>query len=135
MNIEKRRYEPVSTTYAAIMRKEKEIGHMEDVTELSFQEKEQLLYHIGKLYRKGMLQSALRFQGMVEDCDADECGMEFASRIRLVLRRMDREDALILINDFLEIKKKDWWKQEYARSTYYRRKRLAMDAFLRCLYV
>lgn len=134
MHIEKRRYEPVSNRYQAIIRKEAgEI--MEDVTTLSFQEKEQLMYHIGKLYRKGMFQSALRFQGMVEDCDADESGVEFASRIRLILRRMDREDAFLLLNDFLEIKKNDWWKSQYTRSTYYRRKRLAMDAFLRCLYV
>lgn len=134
MQMEKRRYSPVSKSYQYNVQTEAG-GHMEDVVELTFQEKEQLLYHIGKLYRKGMFQNALRFQGMVEDCDMQESGMEFASRIRLILRSMDREDALIVINDFLEIKKSDWWKPQYARSTYYRRKRLAMDAFLRCLYV
>lgn len=134
MHTEKKRNQPVSNTFQTIKRKEAG-EYMEDVTSLSYQEKEQLLYHIGKLYRKGMFQGKLRFQGMVEDCDAEESGVEFASRIRLILRRLDREEALILMNDFLEIKKNDWWKLQYSRSTYYRRKRLAMDAFLRCLYV
>lgn len=109
-------------------------GCMKNLSTLTLQEKEQLMMHLGKLYRKGMLQVNLSFQGMVEDRNGDASDIEIASRIQLIMRQMIREQALLLLNDYFEIKKSDWWKKQYTQSMYMCTKSLAMDEFLRCLY-
>lgn len=107
---------------------------MVELKTLSYDEKVQLLTHLGSVYRKGCVQASLCLQGMVEDCDMNYSEMELSSKIKLILRRLCKEDANILINDFFEIKKSNWWYELYSRSTYYRAKSCAMDEFLRCLY-
>lgn len=109
-------------------------GHMKELETLTFEEKEQLVLHLGRVYRKGRFQAALSFAGMVEDSAADDEDMEVASKIRMILRRMDRKLALILLNDYFEIKEGDWWKGQFSRSTYYRYKCAAMDLLLHGLY-
>lgn len=107
---------------------------MEDLKKLSFHEKEQLLMHLGQIYRKGIFQEAMCVQGIVEDRDFCFDEVELCSKLRIILRRLVREDAIILINEFFDIKKNGWWKGIYKESTYRRHKRYAMDEFLRCLY-
>lgn len=109
-------------------------GHMKNLETLSFEEKEQLLMHLGRIYRKGRFQAALSFAGMVEDSAGDDQDLELASKIRMIMRRMDRKFALILLNDYLEIKEGGWWKKEFSRTTYYRYKCIAMDLLLQGLY-
>jgi hypothetical protein len=46
---------------------------------------------------------------------------------------MDSESQRILINEFIDKRQADWWKQYYSRSTYYRLKSIATENFLRCL--
>jgi len=107
---------------------------MEKLQNLTNQEKVQLMHHLGKMYRKGRLQTVMALQGMVEECDKDDADMEIASRIRLILRRMDQRHALILLNDFFEIKERGWWKERYSHTTYYRCKKDAVNLLLAQLY-
>jgi len=46
---------------------------------------------------------------------------------------MDLESQRILINEFIDKRQHDWWKQYYSRSTFYRLKSIATENFLRCL--
>ena len=43
---------------------------------------------------------------------------------------LDRESQRILYYDFVYRNDKYWWREYYSKSTYYRLKNLAMDAFL-----
>lgn len=109
-------------------------GHMENLKTLSYKEKEQLLMHLGRIYRKGRFQAAMAFSGIVEDQAANDEDMEMTAKIRLILQRMDRRFALILLNDFFEIKQGNWWKDHFSRSTYYRYKKNAVDLMLQEIY-
>lgn len=105
-------------------------GSMEQLSTLSYQEKEQLLHHLGRIYRKGRFQAAIACSGMVEDQEGDDQDMELTARIRLLLQQMDRRFALILLNDFFELKQGDWWKPHFSKSSYYRYKKAAVDLLL-----
>lgn len=109
-------------------------GPMEKLNTLSYQDKEQLLMHLGRVYRKGRFQAEIAMKGIVEDCSANDQDMELAAKIRLLLQQMDRRLALILLNDFFELKQGDWWKQHFAKTTYYRYKKVAIDHILQEIY-
>lgn len=110
-------------------------GNMEKLQYLTYQEKEQLCAHLGKMYRKGMFHTGLVIHGMVMDQLADDADIDVAAHLRMILLRMDQRYALIILNDFLEIKEGGWWKEYYSRSSYYRYKKLAVDALLAQLYM
>lgn len=130
----KRRNAPLSYTLLNLQFEQENGGAMKQLEHLSEAEKDQLMVHLGRIYRKGALQLQLGLHGMVEDCEADRSDLEIASRIRLILRGMEKQEALILIQDYFEIRKSDWWKELYSQETYLMKKRCATDAFLRCLY-
>lgn len=90
----------------------------------TMQEKEQALIALGKFYRKGMIieQSLSEIFGYHNEMDE-------ITKIREVLRKMDEEYAIIIINDFITPNDKNWWQHQYIRSVYYRRQRLAIDQF------
>ncbi len=108
---------------------------MDSIMKLSFREKEQLCMHLGKMYRNGRFQTTMVLYGMVAECGSEGADIDIASRIRLILMRMDQRYALIILNDFLEIKGSGWWKSQFSRSTYYRYKKLAVEALLAQLYM
>lgn len=106
---------------------------MEKLNTLSTQEKEQLIYYLGKVYRKGSLYEH-GATCMVEDNDTMNDDMEISAFLRLLLSKMNRKYAIIIINDFFEIKERDWWHSMYSRSSYYRCKKAAVDLLLTQLY-
>ncbi len=108
---------------------------MEQLKKLSFQEKEQLCMYLGKLYRKGKLHTLMGYSGIVEESDEEQVdALDIAARIHILMCQMDKKYALILYNDFLEIKERGWWSEWFSRSTYYRYKKGAMDKFLTSFY-
>ena len=107
---------------------------MEKLESLSTQEKEQLIHYLGKLYRKGSVHEAFMNQGMVEDHPVQENDMEITALLRLILRQMNREYAMIILNDFFEVKERGWWHSIYSRSSYNRCKKEAVDLLLNRLY-
>lgn len=90
----------------------------------TMQEKEEALIALGKFYRKGMIveQSLSEIFGYHNEMDE-------ITKIREVLRKMDKEYAIIIINDFITPNDKEWWKNHYIRSMYYRQQRLAINQF------
>ena len=108
---------------------------MEKLQNLTYREKEQLCVHLGRMYRKGMLHTTMAIHGMVEDQISDDADMDVAAHLRMILLLMDQRYALIILNDFLEIKESGWWKKYYSRTSYYRYKKLAVDALLAQLYM
>lgn len=120
--------------YQILKKVKKGQGCMEEISRLTYEEKEQLIMHLGRIYRKGMFQRAISMQGIVEDKEGSATDIELAGYIRVVLQKLAPQEALLLLNDFFEIKKSDWWKDKYRDEDYVRMKRYAMDEFLRCLY-
>lgn len=103
---------------------------MENIANLSDQEKEQLLAYLGKIYRRGV-----RY-GKMGWCHAHDAGadMEVAAKIRMILRTMDHDGALILYHDFFDIQARDWWHRNYSALMYAKHKRTAMNQLLAQLY-
>lgn len=95
----------------------------------TYQEKEQILKKVGKLYCQGMKAYELSSQGF-DTMNKYFVILEKTAKIRNVLRQMDKDDALIIINNYIEPKEKEWWQRNYiSRSMYYRHLRLAIDNF------
>lgn len=107
---------------------------MKDIRKLTFSEKEQLIRYLAKIYRKGKLHSSFAKEGIFESTLFDET-IDLSSQIYLILKRMTPADAVILENDFFDIKNNDWWRNCYSSRGYHIRKRIAMEQFLRCLYI
>ncbi|MCI9312910.1 MAG: hypothetical protein HFE68_06040 [Erysipelotrichaceae bacterium] len=104
------------------------------LAKLSDQQKEQLCMHLGKMYRKGRFQVTIDLRGLVQDAIMDQNDVDIASRLRLILLRLDQRYAIILLNDFFEIKEQDWWKAYFNQTAYDHYKRLAVTALLNELY-
>lgn len=107
---------------------------MEKLDTLSAQEKEQLIRCLGEVYRKGSFHDTKRLQGMVEDSHTQNNEMEVTAFLQLLLGQMNRKYAMIILNDFFEVKERGWWHSMYSRSTYYRCKKAAVDLLLNQLY-
>ena len=90
--------------------------------------------HFGKMYRKGRFQATIGLRGLVQDAIMDQSDVDIASRLRLILLRLDQRYAIILLNDFFEIKEQDWWKAYFNQTAYDHYKRLAVTALLNELY-
>lgn len=106
---------------------------MKNLSALSDREKEQLLRYLGKIYRRGTqyVKMGWRDELHTHNEDAD---MEMASKIRMILRSMDHDGALILYHDFFDIQTRDWWRKDYSAPMYTKCKRAAMNQLLTQLY-
>ena len=106
---------------------------MKPLENLSDQEKEQLLRYLGKIYRRGTqnVRTGWHFGDLAQDKDAD---MEVAAKIRMILRSMDHDGALILYHDFFEIRAADWWNRKYSACAYAKYRKSAMNQLLSLLY-
>lgn len=107
---------------------------MEHLQALTYQEKEKLIIHIAKLYRKGKLQRELCMHGMIKESSGSYVNIEIASSVDIILKHMCKEYAMIIQNDFLFMCSKGWWKNLYSTVKYSQYKQAAMDEFLDCLY-
>lgn len=101
---------------------------MDQLNLLSTSEKEQLMRYLGYVYRKGMIQN--RAMTHVEQ----ESEAELIELLRALLKQMKRNYAIIILNDFFEIKERGWWHSMYSPSTYYRSKKAAVALLLEQLY-
>lgn len=54
-------------------------------------------------------------------------------QIQVSLDCLSVEQRQIITNDFIKKQEKNWYLEFYSRSTYYRLKNEAMNAFLNCL--
>lgn len=92
-----------------------------------------LLRHIGGIYRKGIARVVPTRKGMIGEGEVTYHENSFSHDIDLVLTNMNEKYARIIKHDFLIIKESGWWKEYYARSTYYRYKNIALMLFFRYL--
>ena len=106
---------------------------MKNLSALSDQEKEQLLRYLGKIYRRGIRYVKTGSRNVTDPHD-EGADMEVAAKIRLILRTMDHDEALILYHDFFEIQARDWWRKEYSVRMYKKCKQAAMNQLLNQLY-
>lgn len=105
---------------------------MNKLSTLSEQDKEQLLRYLGQIYRRGTQYEKTTCHTLNKhDENADQ---EVAAMIRLILRSMDHEEALILFHDFFEVKAQDWWRKRYSVRFYQNQRRKAMNQLLLQLY-
>ena len=61
--------------------------------------------------------------------------LDLKSKIDLILVHLDENISQFIYNEYLSNKSGNWWIYKYSRSTYYRIKHKAIDAFLEWWYV
>lgn len=59
--------------------------------------------------------------------------IEFVRYMDEILRSLPDDYEFILRNDYFRIREKKWYLKYYTKSTYYRLKAEALDAFVRCV--
>lgn len=118
---------------------------------LDFKEKDKLLRHIYTTYRKAQLQLELmdtyfnpypQSQNLIQEkikpygtnylLKRIEKKRDFELLIDMVNRihrKVSPDSLLILQKEYLDLESKGWWQHYYARSTYYRLKRRAIEEF------
>lgn len=60
---------------------------------------------------------------------------DLKSKIDLILVNLEESLSRFIYNEYLSNKSDNWWVYKYSRSTYYRVKHKAIDAFLEWWYV
>lgn len=60
---------------------------------------------------------------------------DLKSKIDLILVHLEESLSQFIYNEYLSNKSENWWIYKYSRSTYYRIKHKAIDAFLEWWYV
>lgn len=104
-------------------------------TALSYDEKVQLLTHLGKIYRRGTLCRDFIRHGVVMESEGSYADMELASKMQIILDHMEVKNADIIRNDFMDLKDVRWYESLYSEERYRQMKSEAMTQFLDCLYV
>lgn len=61
--------------------------------------------------------------------------LDLKSKIEYILLQMDEDLSNFIYHEYLSNKSENWWIYKYSRSTYYRLKHRAIDAFLEWWYV
>lgn len=84
-----------------------------------------LMLKLGKIYRKGRFYTFMSFQGI--DYERENDVVNIASEIRLALRKIPKDYAMILVNDYFDIKDQNWWCNQYSEQVYYRMKNQAIS--------
>lgn len=102
----------------------------EGVRVMTFREKEKIIQFIFNKRRKILLLSK-----RVKDVSGKESSQDLFLRwVHYALKSCPKEYQRIIENEFILHEPKDWWYDYYSRSSYYRTKQKAMDAFLDCLH-
>ena len=105
-------------------------------TELTYQQKINLMNHIGDAYR-GSLRRIDLAESAVSSYPAERIQDDYAMKTLMerCLRDCSRDTQLITRRDFLEISEKHWYLLYFSQSKYYRLRKKAVDEFLHCLDV
>ena len=98
------------------------------------EKKEANLIYLSGIYHKGARQGTAACCLYLREQEQQYHQRALKMDIDQILERMPQELAVIIRNDFLEPKSKDWWRNVYDVMLYYRLKNIAINAFFHCLY-
>lgn len=100
-------------------------------TELTYQQKLNIMYHLGDVYRSSMRRiklaedSSSRYVNKTMQDDLDTITM-----LESVLNDCTENTRMIIRKGFFENLRKDWYVTYCTRSSYYRRRKKAVDEYL-----
>lgn len=64
----------------------------------------------------------------------DDYYKKIKSKVDYIMSQLDEQLKVLLYNDYFSAREVNWWIYYYSKSTYYRLKNKAMDAFLEWWY-
>ena len=97
---------------------------------MTFKEKERLVRFIFNKRKQ-----ILMYEQYVCDKNKEESAEDlFLRYVQYALNNCSKVSRLILENEYILYKGKEWWYDYFSRSNYYRLKQKAMDEFLDCLH-
>lgn len=88
--------------------------------------------YIAKMYKNIKKEIETNTRPPIESYKLDR-GVEYVEYIDTMLSLMPAEFERIIRKDYLETRNVKWWQEYYKKSTYYRRKREAVEVFVDCL--
>ncbi|NLC96416.1 MAG: hypothetical protein GX675_02470 [Erysipelotrichaceae bacterium] len=102
---------------------------------LSYQELEKIVRHIGNTYRKSVLrrQISANLLQVNEESSSYKSDNDFIITIECYLNECSRDTKCIIENEFLKKKEPLWYLDYFTKSTYYRLKKKAIIEFINCM--
>lgn len=94
------------------------------------QNNEEIMNYISKMYRD--IKEDLKTNQKKNPYIIDQ-REEFVAYIDSLVDLLPEEYAKIIRNDYLSERNKKWWMEYFKKSTYYRRKCKAVEAFVDCV--
>ena len=93
---------------------------------------EKNMQYIAKMYKTVKKEMEDNTRPIIESYKLD-MGVEYVQFIDTMLSLMPVEYERIIRNDYLQTRTVKWWQEYYKKSTYYRRKREAVETFVDCV--
>ncbi|MBE6110624.1 MAG: hypothetical protein E7194_09430 [Erysipelotrichaceae bacterium] len=105
-------------------------------TELTYHQKVNLMNQIGDAYR-GCLRRIDLAESSGISCVNEKIKDDYAFRnyVERALRDCSKDTQLIAVHDFLEVHERSWYHAYFSQSSYYRRRKKAVDEYLHCLEI
>ncbi|HCK87366.1 MAG TPA: hypothetical protein DHW39_01000 [Erysipelotrichaceae bacterium] len=103
--------------------------------EKSYEVKQMMLKYVGRIYRESQRKAELALKGdcVREVSPRDQASINLVRYIDRALRDCSGDTQLIIRREYLEISSPTWWQEKYAKSTFYRLKKEAVQEFMHCL--
>lgn len=90
------------------------------------------MLYISKMYKEIKEEIETNTRPVLKDYVLDH-GVEFVEYIDQLVSLLPVEYERIIRNDYLNKRNVKWWQEYFKKSTYYRRKRKAVRAFVDCV--
>lgn len=93
--------------------------------------------YIGSIYKRSRKRMDIyEFQNCVkENQEAYSCDQGLVHLIDRTLQDCSAETKCIIRKEYLETNPTDWYTEYFAKSSYYRLKKLALEEFMHCLNI
>ncbi len=102
-------------------------------TEKDWEVDQATMKYIGERYRRTKLRNDFEeIEGVKEHRKYYDQECTFIARVDRCLQECTRTTRLVIQEGYLKPHEEDWYLDYWCRTTYYRKKRLAIEEFLRC---
>ena len=100
---------------------------------LPYDEKVKLLESLGRIYRREKTRELIGDSHEVHERTATYVQKGIGHMIEHVMENCTADTICIIKHDFLDQSPRNWYCNYYAKSSYYRLKKEAVEEFVRCL--
>ncbi|MCI5722787.1 MAG: hypothetical protein MR283_02100 [Erysipelotrichaceae bacterium] len=101
--------------------------------QLSYETKIEMLKSLGQMYRKEQTKSRISNHNDMHEYSPSYVQQGIEYMIEEIMQNCSKDTACIIKHDFLMQSPRNWYYNYYAKSSYYRLRKEAVEEFVRCL--